>query len=139
MEDNKHHIVVLGAGISGLQTAFSLLQHGHTVTIIAAHTPGDFATEYTSPWAGGHWRSHVGNGGARDEERLRGIDARTYRAWTSMLEPHSSNLEREKEKEVGLGFRNCRYYWGKDSAETKGGDGAPFGSGRRFLSSRVWI
>jgi hypothetical protein len=52
------------ATTAGLQTALSILKSKNglekcKVTIIASHTPGDLVADYTSPWAGGHWRSHA--------------------------------------------------------------------------------
>ncbi|KAE9379922.1 nucleotide-binding domain-containing protein [Stipitochalara longipes BDJ] len=121
----KRHVVVLGAGISGLQTSLSLLQRGHHVTIVAAHTPGDFSPAYTSPWAGGHWRSHAGT--SPSDAALRSYDSRTYQAWTEMLNTNHANIDSKKkaeaEQEMGIGFRTARYYWGKDIAETEGRDG----------------
>jgi D-amino-acid oxidase len=121
----KPHVLVLGAGISGLQTSFSLLEHGYRVTIIASHVPGDFSPAYTSPWAGGHWRSHAGT--SPSDAALRAYDARTYEAWTERLtSAHATRGTKEKrevEKEMGMGFRPARYYWGKDGAETEGRDG----------------
>lgn len=39
--------------MSGLTTALLLARdHGHNVTIIAKHMPGDYDIEYASPWAG---------------------------------------------------------------------------------------
>ena len=65
MTSGEKHIIIIGAGVTGLQTALSLLTSQATshynITIIASHTPGDLAPEYTSPWAGGHWRSHAKN------------------------------------------------------------------------------
>lgn len=47
------NIVILGAGVSGLTTAVSLLREGYKNVIVAAkHVPGDLSSEYTSPWAG---------------------------------------------------------------------------------------
>jgi D-amino-acid oxidase len=41
------------AGVSGLTTAMLLARdHGHNVTVIAKHMPGDYDIEYASPWAG---------------------------------------------------------------------------------------
>ena len=112
MADPKPHILVLGAGISGLQTTLSLLKSGHLVTIIASHKPGDFSSSYTSPWAGGHWRSHASTSTA--DAALRSYDARTYEAWTQMLASAHTNLDpnrrEEVEKEMGIGFRPARYY-----------------------------
>lgn len=45
-------VVVVGAGVIGLTSAYRLLQEGHEVSIIAQHLPGDQNIEYTSPKAG---------------------------------------------------------------------------------------
>ncbi|KAF9925262.1 hypothetical protein BGZ67_008792, partial [Mortierella alpina] len=51
---------VLGAGVSGLSTALALLDKGHyAVKVIATHLPSDLNIDYTSPWAGAHWRSYA--------------------------------------------------------------------------------
>ncbi|KAE8454114.1 hypothetical protein EG329_005037 [Mollisiaceae sp. DMI_Dod_QoI] len=134
----QKHILILGAGITGLSTAHALLTSHSTskykITIVATHTPGDFSPEYTSPWAGGHWRSHVGLLDADAE--VRSWDERTYQAWTKLLEEGEDDggLEgngkggvkesmRERERRIGLGFRTCHYFWGKEGEETRGGDG----------------
>lgn len=38
------------AGVVGLTNAVFLAEAGYTVTVIAAHVPGDSSVEYTSPW-----------------------------------------------------------------------------------------
>ncbi|EWZ89414.1 hypothetical protein FOWG_09115 [Fusarium oxysporum f. sp. lycopersici MN25] len=47
-------IVILGAGIIGLDVALVLAERGYgkSITVIAEHLPGDTALTYTSPWAG---------------------------------------------------------------------------------------
>ncbi|KAI6784019.1 D-amino-acid oxidase-like protein [Emericellopsis cladophorae] len=47
-------IVIIGAGIIGLDVAFVLAERGlgSQITIVAEYMPGDTATNYTSPWAG---------------------------------------------------------------------------------------
>ncbi|KAM0347306.1 hypothetical protein ACHAPU_004825 [Fusarium lateritium] len=47
-------IVIVGAGIIGLDVALVLCQQGYgkNITIIADYLPGDTAASYTSPWAG---------------------------------------------------------------------------------------
>ncbi|ORX92010.1 FAD dependent oxidoreductase [Basidiobolus meristosporus CBS 931.73] len=51
------NIVVIGAGVIGVTTAYTLQKAGYQVTIVAEHFPGEFHSHYTSPWAGAHWRS----------------------------------------------------------------------------------
>ncbi|KAF3061618.1 D-amino-acid oxidase [Daldinia childiae] len=47
------NIVVVGAGVSGLTTAYLLSkQEGNVITVVAKHMPGDYDIEYASPWAG---------------------------------------------------------------------------------------
>lgn len=52
-------IVIIGAGITGLYTAFALIHEGNVnpkdITIIAEYFPGDWSKNYTSPWAGGNF------------------------------------------------------------------------------------
>lgn len=54
-------IVIVGAGVLGLSTALAIKEHSlksTNITVIAAHLPDDYIynTEYTSPWAGAHFR-----------------------------------------------------------------------------------
>jgi len=129
-------IIILGAGVSGLQTARSLLTTPSTshykITIIASHTPGDLSIAYTSPWAGGHWRSHATS--SPEEGEVREWDKRTYEYWTSLiwgkskLSPHPSqpgdqgddgqdmrniSLALARMKEIGLAEKESRNYWGR--------------------------
>jgi glycine/D-amino acid oxidase-like deaminating enzyme len=43
-------VVVIGAGVIGLQTALTLLRAGYAVSVIAEFWPGDEDGMYTSPW-----------------------------------------------------------------------------------------
>ncbi|KAF4452339.1 putative D-amino-acid oxidase [Fusarium austroafricanum] len=47
-------IVIVGAGIVGLDVAYVLSQQGYgrNITVIAEYLPGDTSSTYTSPWAG---------------------------------------------------------------------------------------
>lgn len=132
----KKHIIILGAGVTGLQTALSLLQTNmYTVTIIAAHFPGDLSIDYTSPWAGGVWRSHAL---CRPEDaEVRDWDKMTYESWQELLKiaREKKEVENEKlkgtaadtvEKEIGLGIRPAVLLWsqGANNEET-----IPDGSG----------
>lgn len=50
-------IVVVGAGVIGLSAALVLAEQGYKVTVVAKNMPQDALTsEYTSPWAGAHFR-----------------------------------------------------------------------------------
>ncbi|TID15200.1 nucleotide-binding domain-containing protein [Venturia nashicola] len=77
----QKHVVVLGAGVVGLQTAISLLEAGYKATIVAKHFPGDLSIEYTSPWAGAHWRP---NDVEVDLEQ-QGWDLESYNYWLSIV------------------------------------------------------
>jgi D-amino-acid oxidase len=116
----KKHIIVLGAGVSGLQTALSILSafQKYKVTIIALHFPGDKSVDYTSPWAGGDWRS------ATDIPEVRGFDKRTYEYWRSLLSSSSSSEYEKKVQKFGIGMKPLLYFCGKETDETKGHDGS---------------
>lgn len=52
-----HHVVIVGAGVIGLTSAWLLCESGFDVTIVAEHFPNDgLNPQYTSPWAGAHFR-----------------------------------------------------------------------------------
>ena len=128
MATTAKHIVVLGGGVTGLQTALSLLtsRPAYKVTLLATHFPGDKSIQYTSPLAGGHWRSHVGL--AASDAHLRAWDARTYENWTQLLDGKVGEETKEtyddRVKRTGLGFRESRNYWAQKSEETEpNGDG----------------
>ncbi|EGV66651.1 FAD dependent oxidoreductase [Yamadazyma tenuis ATCC 10573] len=55
-------IVIVGAGILGLYTAFELIESGKppaSVRIVAEFTPGDYSHQYTSPWAGAYFSAGI--------------------------------------------------------------------------------
>lgn len=54
-------IVIVGAGVLGLSCAFAISENysrPHSITIVAEHDPEcvPYSSEYTSPWAGAHFR-----------------------------------------------------------------------------------
>lgn len=53
------HIIILGAGVTGLTTALKLNSDPapaqYDITIVASHFPGDESIDYTSPKAGADW------------------------------------------------------------------------------------
>lgn len=101
----QKHIIILGAGITALSTALSLrlspTTSHYTQTIIASHLPGDVSIAYTSPNAGGHWRSFASL--SNSESEIRKWDKRTYESWMAILENGYAG-----EEEVGLGIRESR-------------------------------
>ena len=120
-------IIVLGAGVTGLQTALSLqIAHpAYKITLIATHVPGDTSIQYTSPLAGGQWRSHVGL--AASDSHVRQWDAGTYKNWLQLLRDGDGNPGESYEhrvRRIGLGIRESRNYWAKENEETeRNGDG----------------
>lgn len=130
-------IAILGAGITGLQTALSILSspslsESHSVVVIAQHLPGDESIDYTSPWAGGHWRSHAHS--TPEEAELRAWDARTYQEWRRLLRPAGAGAGAGEgpararpgalEKEIGLGVRESIMFWSEATSETAQPDGS---------------
>jgi D-amino-acid oxidase len=86
-------LIATSAGVIGLQTALSLLESGFSVTILAQHFPGDFSAEYTSPWAGGQWRSHA----EEEDTEQREWDLTTLKKWWQLIEE-----EKKTGKKCGL-------------------------------------
>ncbi|KAI9900976.1 hypothetical protein N3K66_005238 [Trichothecium roseum] len=74
-------IVILGAGIIGLDVAYALVQRGlaPNITVVAEYMPGDTAANYTSPWAGCNFSA------------ISGTDANALR-WDKMGYAHLSRL-----------------------------------------------
>ncbi|KAI9713634.1 MAG: hypothetical protein M1812_006606 [Candelaria pacifica] len=108
IKTHQKHIVVIGAGVIGLQTAIFLLQAGYKVTILAKHLPGDFSPEYTSPWAGAQWRTHA----TTDQPTQCKWDLETYNYWKEMVEKEAA--DRAKGKNVpqsGLGIYESLNLW----------------------------
>ncbi|KAE9986143.1 hypothetical protein EG328_006405 [Venturia inaequalis] len=105
MVSSRKHVVVLGAGVIGLQTAISLLEAGYKVTIVAKHFPGDLSIEYTSPWAGAHWRP---NDVEVDPEQ-QGWDLESYNYWLSIVARELN--EPETTVRSGLGVVEATGYY----------------------------
>ncbi|PSS28240.1 hypothetical protein M430DRAFT_32691 [Amorphotheca resinae ATCC 22711] len=129
MEAKPKQIIILGAGVTGLQTALSLLTSPHQtsaspykITLIASHVPGDVSIQYTSPWAGGHWRSHATLSASDSESRE--WDGRTYSYWMQLLkngDGKEGESYEERVQRIGLAIKESRNYWGKASEETAAG------------------
>ncbi|KAH6892606.1 hypothetical protein B0T10DRAFT_401942 [Thelonectria olida] len=75
-------IVIVGAGIVGLDVALVLAEkgYGQSITVIAEHLPGDTALNYTSPWAGCNFSA------------ISGTDANALR-WDKLGYAHLCKLE----------------------------------------------
>ncbi|KAK3214269.1 hypothetical protein GRF29_28g2534850 [Pseudopithomyces chartarum] len=83
------HILVIGAGVIGLQTANDLLDAGYKVTILAKHWPGDESIEYASPWAGAIWRPQ----GSASETEVCDWQMQSYKYWTEIIEKRPGEAE----------------------------------------------
>ncbi|KAL7272781.1 hypothetical protein RUND412_004393 [Rhizina undulata] len=105
-DHSKGKIIVLGAGVIGLQTALTLLERGYECIVVAKHWPGDDTIEYASMKAGAHWRTHAGP----EDPSGQKWDAETYRHWNDLI---------QKEKDdAGLELIQAYYYWNEPTAET---------------------
>ncbi|TKX27332.1 D-amino-acid oxidase-like protein [Elsinoe australis] len=98
------HVVVLGAGVIGLQSAIYLLEADHKVTIVASHFPGDQHAQYTSPWAGAHWRTHAGSNDTREQK----WDLETYNEWHRQIASASTVQDQQT---LGLKIYDSLNYW----------------------------
>lgn len=107
------NIIILGAGISGLQTALSLLtsetpSSKPKITIIAKYFPGEKNPNYCSPWAGADWRSHA----SRNEEdrRLRGWEEITYKRWNEMVKREKEEMGQRGDGKESVGMEEVEKY-----------------------------
>jgi len=91
-EEHANIISWDSAGVIGLQSAIDLLKAGHRVTIVAAHLPGDKVIEYTSPWAGAHWRTHASD----DDHEEQQWDLETYEDWMRTIERENQDSKLPK-------------------------------------------
>ncbi|MCJ1316787.1 hypothetical protein MMC15_002108 [Xylographa vitiligo] len=113
-QETRPLVLVIGAGVIGLQTAVTLLRAGYAVSIVAEHWPGKGQPMYTSDWAGAHWRTHA----SVEEKELCEWDTETYRAWEEMVKQE----EREGRKgESGLGVYTSLHYWDTQAPEITDG------------------
>jgi D-amino-acid oxidase len=119
-QSTQKHIIILGAGITGLSTALKLTSNRTSaqckITIIATHLPGDESIDYTSPWAGADWSPQATSAPA--DASMREYDKSTYDTWAQIIETNHAEAVN-----LGLGFKDNRTYWGKEGPETEGHDG----------------
>ncbi|KAF9881540.1 FAD dependent oxidoreductase [Colletotrichum karsti] len=85
---SSESIVIVGAGIIGLDVALVLAQRGFgkSITVVAEYLPGDTAVTYTSPWAGCNFSAISGS----DTNALK---------WDRLGYAHLCNLASEAERE----------------------------------------
>ncbi|KAJ5782849.1 FAD dependent oxidoreductase [Penicillium paradoxum] len=103
-----NNIVVLGAGVSGLTTAYLLSQDpANKITVLAKHMPGDYDIEYASPWAGANYMP-VGKEGS------------DHQKWERNTWPALKEIT-EKYPEAGIHFRGTLIYNRKKDQESDTG------------------
>ncbi|RMJ17800.1 hypothetical protein CDV36_002544 [Fusarium kuroshium] len=93
-------IVIVGAGIIGLDVALVLAERGYgqSITVIAEHLPGDTALSYTSPWAGCNFSA------------ISGTDANALR-WDKLGYFHLSKLASERPEETYVRRTSSTELW----------------------------
>ncbi|KAK7516762.1 uncharacterized protein IWZ02DRAFT_455067 [Phyllosticta citriasiana] len=115
MPASNAHVVVIGAGVIGLQTAVTFLENGYRVTVIAKHVPGDKSSDYTSPWAGAQWRTHST---AQDLEYQK-WDLASYTRWFQTVDEEKK--EPGQATKSGLATFNNVVYWTENDEEIANG------------------
>ncbi|KAL4887593.1 FAD dependent oxidoreductase [Aspergillus karnatakaensis] len=101
----SNNIVIVGAGVSGLTTAYLLSKHpANSITVVAKHMPGDYDIEYCSPWAGANYlpTGQPGSNHAKWERET----------WQPLKELT------EKHPEAGIHFQDAILYNRKKDQET---------------------
>ncbi|KAI1317635.1 hypothetical protein EDD11_008063 [Mortierella claussenii] len=82
-QPKTYTVNILGAGVSGLSTALALLEKGnYSVKVVATHLPSDLNIDYTSPWAGAHWRSYADIADIEQQE----LDTATFKRFAYLAE-----------------------------------------------------
>ncbi|KAH8588195.1 FAD dependent oxidoreductase [Bisporella sp. PMI_857] len=97
---SQGQLVVLGAGVIGLQTAICLLEAGFQVTILAKYWPGDQERLYTSMWAGAQWRSSS----TMHEIKMQEWQKLTFKHWQNLVRVVSV-------EKTGLEMKPATYFW----------------------------
>ncbi|KAG5974135.1 hypothetical protein E4U55_000079 [Claviceps digitariae] len=101
-------IVIVGAGIIGLDVALVLARRGlgRHITVVAEHLPGDISPAYTSPWAGCNFSGISG----RDRNALR---------WDKLGYAHLTDLATHAEAESFVSRTESVEYWDEDAPHDK--------------------
>ncbi|KAL6704896.1 D-aspartate oxidase [Coniothyrium glycines] len=101
-------IVIVGAGVIGLDVALLLAQRGlgPQIIVVAEHLPGDTSINYTSPWAGANFSA------------ISGSDANALR-WDKMGYGHMMKLAEEHGVEACISKTPSFEYWDEMPARSK--------------------
>ncbi|KXH66035.1 hypothetical protein CSAL01_05831 [Colletotrichum salicis] len=101
-------IVIIGAGIIGLDIALVLARRGlgRRITVIAEHLPGDTSINYTSPWAGANFSAISGS----DENALR---------WDRLGYGHLTQLASTASKDSFVWQTPSIEYWDESVSDDK--------------------
>ncbi|KAL6791472.1 FAD dependent oxidoreductase [Trichoderma sp. SZMC 28013] len=101
-------IVIVGAGIIGLDVAFALSERGFgpSITVIAEYLPGDIAPLYTSLWAGCNYSGVSGS----SEDQLR---------WDRLGYSHLAKLAAEKSDEAYVVRTPSIEFWDEGISDIK--------------------
>ncbi|KAI9928342.1 hypothetical protein ASPWEDRAFT_26579 [Aspergillus wentii DTO 134E9] len=104
----SNNIVILGAGVTGLTTAYLLSKDAsNSITVVAKHMPGDYDIEYCSPFAGANYQP-FGKEGTPEAE------------WEKATWPALKELT-EKYPEAGIHFQDTIVYNRKKDQQSAGG------------------
>nr|XP_036586356.1 d-amino acid oxidase [Colletotrichum truncatum]KAF6796763.1 d-amino acid oxidase [Colletotrichum truncatum] len=105
---NDDPVIIVGAGIIGLDVALVLARRGlgQHITIIAEHFPGDTSVNYTSPWAGANFSAISGS----DENALR---------WDRLGYRHLTQLATSAGQESYIKRTPSVEYWDEAVSEDK--------------------
>ncbi|KAH3667815.1 hypothetical protein WICMUC_005215 [Wickerhamomyces mucosus] len=115
-------VVVVGAGVVGLTSAWILLKKGYDVTIVGRNIPGDIDIEYTSPFAGANWGSF-----ALDHEHfLQDLDKPAYKLFIKLA---------RNDPNAGIHIVPHHTYIRKDQLDDKGEFKLPWFIKERFVEN----
>ncbi|KAK7747795.1 D-aspartate oxidase [Diatrype stigma] len=101
-------IIIVGAGIIGLNVALVLSERGYgqSITIVAEYFPGDTNVDYTSPWAGCNFSA------------LSGTDANALR-WDRLGYAYLSKLASERPGEAYVHWTPSTELWDENVPRDK--------------------
>lgn len=117
-------VVVVGAGVIGLSAAYILAQKNYNVVVISEHLPNDSykAPEYTSLWAGAHFRPFPSN--SESDVRESNYTRQTLKFFKKLSKDHpESTIEFVKGSDwveaPSDGYKNLDFNYYKDMDDFK--------------------